>query len=510
MKNRITEQAWAYHEATKHSPESVRSSRHFLDWPNKPRPFKFYLGIESLQLRPQLPESGIPAFEALSGLPPDASGEVDVRLRDLEALLYFSAGVTRRRKHAAGDILFRAAACTGALYSIEIYAVCGALEDLAAGVYHFNAAEMRLGLLRRGDFRGYLAEATAGDPGIAHARAVLICTGTYWRNAWKYRARTYRHFGWDNGTILANLLAVAAARRLPASIVNGFVDSAVNSLLSLDEEREVALNLVPVGRQHDRVLPLGRGLPPLRLETVPYSPSETGYPEMTAMHSSSCLESGEQVVEWRRGESDPEPSPEPALTQPLVPLPSERLPEDSIERVIRRRGSSRRFMRLPIGYPELSTILYNSTRGVPADFLTPFGRQLNSLYVVAHAVEGLESGAYYFHRDGAALELLKPGDFRRESGFLGLEQALPSDCAAAVFFLADLPAILQRFGNRGYRAVQLEAGIIGGRLYLAAYALKLGATGLTFYDDAVTRFFSPHASGRSAVFLVALGKTLKV
>ena len=41
----------------------------------------------------------------------------------------------------------------------------------------------------------------------------------------------------------------------------------------------------------------------------------------------------------------------------------------------------------------------------------------------------------------------------------------------AVFFLADLEAIFQRFGNRGYRAVQLEAGIIGGKLYLAAYAL---------------------------------------
>jgi len=40
---------------------------------------------------------------------------------------------------------------------------------------------------------------------------------------------------------------------------------------------------------------------------------------------------------------------------------------------------------------------------------------------------------------------------------------------------------LQRFGNRGYRAVQLEAGILGGKLYLAAYAQRLGATGLTFF-----------------------------
>jgi len=47
---------------------------------------------------------------------------------------------------------------------------------------------------------------------------------------------------------------------------------------------------------------------------------------------------------------------------------------------------------------------------------------------------------------------------------------------------------------------------MGGKLYLAAYAQGLGATGLTFFDDDVTAFFSPHAAGKSVMFLVALGK----
>ncbi len=63
----------------------------------------------------------------------------------------------------------------------------------------------------------------------------------------------------------------------------------------------------------------------------------------------------------------------------------------------------------------------------------------------------------------------------------------------------------RHFGNRGYRAVQLEGGITGGRLYLAAYAQRFGASGLTFFDDEVTEFFSPHAEGKSVMFLVALG-----
>ena len=114
-----------------------------------------------------------------------------------------------------------------------------------------------------------------------------------------------------------------------------------------------------------------------------------------------------------------------------------------------------------------------------------------------------------FDPDRGVLECLKQSDFRAQAGYLGLEQALPADAAVDIFFLADLRSIFQRMGNRGYRAAQLEAGILGGKLYLAAYAQRLGATGLTFYDDDVTHFFSPHAEGKSAIFLVAVGNSVK-
>jgi hypothetical protein len=68
---------------------------------------------------------------------------------------------------------------------------------------------------------------------------------------------------------------------------------------------------------------------------------------------------------------------------------------------------------------------------------------------------------------------------------------------------------LSRLGNRGYRAVNLEAGLIGGRLYLAAYAQRFGATGLTFYDAEVVRFFSPHAEKKDAIFVTALGRSVR-
>jgi SagB-type dehydrogenase family enzyme len=154
-------------------------------------------------------------------------------------------------------------------------------------------------------------------------------------------------------------------------------------------------------------------------------------------------------------------------------------------------------------------MLEHATGPVPTDFVQGQEASLNDIYLIVHAVDDLSPGAYVFHGNSHALELLKQGDFRREAGSLGLGQEIPADCSVDVFFLTNLNGVLERLGNRGYRAAQLEASITAGKLYLAAYAQRLGASGLTFFDDDVTEFFSPHAAGKSVMFLLALGRSAK-
>ena len=510
MKNRDILAAWKYHDGTKHSYWSIRNNPHYLDWANRPLPFKVFPKIEPLPLPRDVPQTGVAALSSISEpLPPSGADSIP-DLQDLARILYFSAGITKHRKSSGGEIYFRAAACTGALYEIELYVVTGDLPGLDAGVYHFNPADVSLRLLRKGDFRGNLTQATAAEPAVTGAPMTIICTGTYWRNAWKYQARTYRHFGWDNGTLLANMLAVSAASGLPAEIVLGFVDAEVNRLLDLDTHREVSLCLVPIGHRSESSLPTPRETPALELETIPPSQREVEYPAMLEMHDASSFESGEEVAQWR-GKQPVVASSTPAGEEvQLQRRPEEEQPKDTIEQVILRRGSTRTFDKTAtITLAQLSTILDCATRGLAADFLEPRGTQLNDLYLIVHSVEGLIPGAYFFRRGPSTLELLKEGRFRAEAHHLGLEQDLPADACVDIFFLANLGRTLERYGNRGYRAVQFEAGAIGGRMYLAAYAQRLGATGLTFFDDDVTNFFSPHARGKSAVFLLAIGKPLR-
>src|SRR5579863_1417824 len=380
MNNRDTQATWKYHDGTKHSYWTIRNNPHFLDWANRPQPFKIYPEVEPLPLPRDVPRTGVAALSAISEPVRSEDGESVPGIEDLARILYFSAGITKQRKSPGGEIYFRAAACTGALYEIELYVVTGDLKGLDAGVYHFNPADVSLRVLRKGNFRGNLAQATAMEPAVAHAPATIICTGTYWRNAWKYQARTYRHFGWDNGTMLANMLAVSAASGLSAEIVLGFADAEVNRLLDLDTRHEVSLCLVPIGRTSESSLPTPREASALGLETIPPSRHEVEYPAMLEMHAASSLQSFEEVTQWRGKPPALRSSVLTAETVRLTRLPEEEQPKDTTEQVILRRGSTRSFDRAAsITLAQLSTILDYSTRGLPADFLKPPGEQLNEI-----------------------------------------------------------------------------------------------------------------------------------
>jgi len=487
----------------------VRRSGHLLDWETKPLPFKVYPALEQIRLPTDLPALTADTFAALAPGDPSAR-PAPLDLERLAALLFFSAGVTRVKSYPGGaQIHFRAAASTGALYQTEAYVVAGAVEGLEPGVYHWSPGDFSLRRLRAGDFRGAVALAAADDAAAAQPASVIL-SAIYWRNTWKYQARGYRHLFWDSGTLLAQLLAVARALDLPARLVTGFVDAQLNGLLGLDAEKEGALVAVPLGAAG----PVAASPPvitTLAPDVIPLSSREVDYPLLRDAYDNSSLDSEAEVVDWREGGGGQVLhsnisallSRSDVVMQDLTP--PEAVAGRSLAETIVKRGSTREFSGEAIAVEALSSALYHATRGFPAD--VPAG--LVDLYINVHAVTGLEPGAYAYDRAAHALVRLRAGDVRETSAFLCLEQALGGTSSATVFFLADLARVLERWGNRGYRLANLEAGLIGGRLYLGAYGQRFGASGLTFYDRAVVDFFSPHAAGKDAIFVTALGRSVK-
>jgi SagB-type dehydrogenase family enzyme len=433
-------------------------SGHRLDWSIKPLPFKIYRDLEAIEAPP-----------------------------DVERLCLLSNGVLRWRRDGRGEAHgFRAAPCTGALYHIELYLAAAARPDLPAGLYHFGAHDGRLRCLRTTDVRGALAAATGDFEAVRSAPLLFIVTSAFWRNSWKYQARAYRHAFWDGGAVLANLLALLAADETPASVVLGFVDDALNALLGIDGRCEAALAIVAVGEGAD--VPSRPGsLPDLALTTEPLSTREVRYPEIEAAHQASSLATNPEVVAWRQAGG---------RASQAVPVPAN-ISDGPIEDVIRRRRSTRRFEERPITRVQLERVLGAAAAPIPGDVFEPFPVEP---FLVVNAVEGMEPGLY-----GPDLRLIRQGQVRQEAGELALGQELAAQAAVNVFFLSDLAAVFERIGERGYRVAQMAGGIAGERLELAATALGLGATGLTFFDDQVTAFFEPAAAGRQVMYLAGLG-----
>ncbi|MGB9002927.1 MAG: SagB/ThcOx family dehydrogenase [Nitrosotalea sp.] len=465
---------------------------------NRPIPYKTYKGAVQIKLPLDKQSSAISALDAISINTKSEYANIVPDINTLSRMLFFSGGITKTLKFPSlGEIEFRAASCTGALYHIEIYIVCSDISGLEAGVYHFNPQNLSLTVLRKGDYRKILASATANESFTLSAPIMLVFTDMFSRNAVKYQAREYRHAFWDCGTILSNALAMSNTQKIPCKLILGFVDSEINSLLGLDARKEAVVAILPLGHS-DQEFPIS----PSMSEVSNTEPSEQ-YVDLFSIneiHESSSLTNKQEVVSWRNQVIHELQSVKSIESTGSVSL------EDSLENVILRRGSTRKFSQDSISLEQLSTILKRSTGRIISDFEK---ESINDVYLIANAVDGLEQGSYFYNKEYDKLEILQKGDFRNMAGHLGLDQSLPYDASVTVFFMANLQKILEHLGNRGYRVAQLDASIMGGRMYLASYALHIGATGLTFYDDEVTEFFSPHASNKNTMFMIALGKKAK-
>ncbi|HZD34761.1 MAG TPA: SagB/ThcOx family dehydrogenase [Nitrososphaeraceae archaeon] len=551
MNNEEIQYALDYHEATKHSEVSIMTSRHYLDYDKRPVPFKTYLEQVQYPLMNNFPIPDLDAITAISDVKQSEkygamTDKKSISVTDISEILFFAAGITRVMRYSYGTYFMRAASATGALYPIELYIVCGDIcPDLAAGVYHYGPADFSLTKLRSGDYRHVLASTALAKreyDTILTSPLSIIFSSFAWRNAWKYQARSYRHWFWDCGVIVANLLATATSMRLPAKLIVGYVDDIVDRLLRLEAQKESSIVIAPLGigycpksdpKTHNNIQNEIAELPIPKI--VPLSRGgEIDYPDIWKVHQNSKLLDRQDVEAWidiqtssdlsdqyeqdnpytgpnskqHLGQHNRDFETEPILDRKNISLAATLPPSTTIGEVILRRGSTRRFDKhASISLSTLYSILDSSTQGVPMDVFssTEAISSVIDTYFISNSVTSLESGAYFYNRKLKAFDLLKRNASRQISGYLCLGQSLFSDASAVIFLMADLHKVLDELGNRGYRVAQLEAGIVAGKIYLSSYAQSVGASGTTFFDDAVTEFFAPHAANKSTMIAMGVG-----
>jgi hypothetical protein len=394
------------------------------DFSRWPWPCKRYRdGLPRVELPRSWPAVATPATAVLAG-----AGDVvsPLDLATVARLLHLSAGVVRvTERQDRPTVLFRAAGSAGGRFPLELYVSARGVAGLDDGVHFYDPVGHAL--------------LQVGPPAGGDVTTLVVC-GVPWRSAWRYAERAFRHIYWDAGTMLAQALALADSAGLSPRLRTRFADAGVARLVGADGTHEFAVALVSLGDGAPAIEPAGeaaRGA----IDRAPFE-----FPLITlAQRAGDGATLGDP---WPAGER---------IGAPDAP---------DLDTVILRRGSTRR-MDAAATVPRalLDFSLAAASRGVDVPH-----------FVAVHGVEGVEPGLY---RVGG--ERLRAGDLRETLLRVCWDQDLGRDAAFVVLAAIDLATL----DDRGYRDAQLAAGIVEGRLHLAAYALGAGASGMTFLDTEI-------------------------
>jgi SagB-type dehydrogenase family enzyme len=166
----------------------------------------------------------------------------------LSTLLHHAGGVTGSTAGYGYERLpLRSFPTCGGLQSPEIYLSVQAAADIAPGLYHYQAQQHALELMREGSCGPAMSKIALELEFVEKAAAVLIVTGSFERLRWKYGERAYRYMCVDVGCLTQNIYLVGEALGLAVCAIAGFVDEAVEHLLGVDGEDELALLLIAIG-----------------------------------------------------------------------------------------------------------------------------------------------------------------------------------------------------------------------------------------------------------------------
>ena len=493
--------AAAYHHATKYHPETIGQSGG-LDWSRQPVPYKEYDCAEPVELAGFLPFNPNPFTGQPAGAEAASDPDGGVTLAALARLLFFTYGITGVVQGQPRPLFLRAAPSAGGLYPAELYVVSRAWPDLPPGLFGYDP--------RRHHLVPLWADAAAADAlttacydhaAVAAAPLVLVATGVFNRSSWRYGERAYRRVLLDTGHMLANATLAAPALGLRATLTAAFCDDGLNALLRIDAQDEGALAVLALNAPGPTERPSWSALPSPAGSTV------VDPPLLSALHLASRLPVTRPAL-VARGENQADGLEQryPRGGVPLPPSVTGALAGDPLTAILRRR-STRQYRHAAMTLAQLAGILDAACcpERVGLGEQPSLDRSLLMTFVAALAVDGLAQGLYYFAPHSRELRLIKAECSREAVQFLCLGQDLGGDAAAVVFHTADLAQAVRRQGDRAYRYLHLDAGMVGERLDLAALAAGLGASGIGgFFDDQVTDLLGI-PSEQAVVYITTLG-----
>lgn len=186
--------------------------------------------------------------------------------------------------------------------------------------------------------------------------------------------------------------------------------------------------------------------------------------------------------------------------------------ETSIEEALKWRRSTREFKAGPITLQQISQLLWaaqgityaNGFRTAPsAGALYPL-----EIYVVSGNITNLPAGVYHYSPVNHALEILIMGDKRKDLWSAAEKQGGVEQGAADIVITANYKKTTIKYGRRGIRYVDMEAGHVAENISLQLVSLRLGTVTIGAFDDSAVKSVLKLPHGEEPLYIMPIGKPI--
>jgi len=505
------------------------------DWGDRPSYFKIYEGVERLALPFEPPADLLSMQELLTRIETSCESSLKqegLTLDRLALMLYFAYGILNRRlrirpdqgkyrlAHYRSDLYGRGTASGGGLYPAELYWACGSGGPTIPGLYHYDTAHHALERLSTGDMTRSIQSAVFAYPAALNTNQFLLITINFWKNAFKYDNFSYHVVTQDLGALLCSLWFLATGLHISWQPIFWYQDEALNDLLGLNANDESVLAVVPLPVQH-----LAPESESVCSQSHPQGPTSLCKGKRSFQRSRKVFtfEMNREAHQGTLITDEPRPDPREAVRAgidevpraderiPLPPPALERLQGDLLETFQKRHSNFGTFATgSQLSRADLATILSSASaiRNYRSDVKAGHSHpHFTHLMVFINNVEGIERGAYAYDPGAHCLQTIYKKDMTLflQQHYL-LQNYNIADAGAVIAIAGNLESMLHVYGNRGYRLLNAEAGLVAQGIYMVSAAMTIACgTVLGFANFALNTALGLDGTDLKTLLFVLVG-----
>jgi SagB-type dehydrogenase family enzyme len=176
----------------------------------------------------------------------------------------------------------------------------------------------------------------------------------------------------------------------------------------------------------------------------------------------------------------------------------------SLEQAINQRRSKRRFSAKELSLAQISQLLWSAQGITSRDQGFRAAPSAGALYPMEIYLVG-KDGLFHYLPESHKLEQLISEDLRQELARACLDQGCVAQAPVDIVIAAVYERVSSRYGQRGRRYTDMEAGHIAQNIHLQAVALGLGSVSVGAFNERAVKRLLVLTDDEQPLYVIPIG-----